>query len=306
MDVHFLKPEQYQPQCYQIFLHYLAQLAELLPHARIEHIGSSAIQGAISKGDLDILVSVDAEQHAASVRLLEQNGFSIKHDSVSTPELSTLLSDVRDGVTIRLIATGSKYECFVSFRDCMNSNPTLLSRYNALKQDCEGVAFAVYRKRKAEFILQILKECECSKHQWQTRGLSEHYLGSCLCGEVRFEVTGPIRSVVHCHCKQCQKGFGAAFATFGVCSFADFSIVSGLDKIQSYQSSDDVKRTFCRCCGSNLQWVNENDYMEYASFCLTLLDTPYSPSNQKHIYCKSKPSWLKLTDQHPKYAVLET
>jgi GrpB-like predicted nucleotidyltransferase (UPF0157 family) len=36
-----------------------AMLTALLPEARIEHIGSTAIPGAVTKGDLDIRVQVE-------------------------------------------------------------------------------------------------------------------------------------------------------------------------------------------------------------------------------------------------------
>ena len=36
--------------------------------------------------------------------------------------------------------------------------------------------------------------------------------GSCLCGSVRFEVRGPMREVLICHCKQCRKQHGHAAA----------------------------------------------------------------------------------------------
>ena len=35
--------------------------------------------------------------------------------------------------------------------------------------------------------------------------------GSCLCGGVRFEITGPLMRSSHCHCRMCQKQHGAAF-----------------------------------------------------------------------------------------------
>ena len=39
--------------------------------------------------------------------------------------------------------------------------------------------------------------------------------GSCLCGEVRFEIDGPLMRSSHCHCRQCQKAHGAPFRTIG-------------------------------------------------------------------------------------------
>ncbi|WP_442475962.1 GFA family protein [Roseovarius litorisediminis] len=32
--------------------------------------------------------------------------------------------------------------------------------------------------------------------------------GSCQCGAVRYEVAGPLRQVVGCHCSQCRKTSG--------------------------------------------------------------------------------------------------
>jgi len=32
--------------------------------------------------------------------------------------------------------------------------------------------------------------------------------GGCLCGAVRYEVKGPLRNIVNCHCSMCQKLHG--------------------------------------------------------------------------------------------------
>ncbi len=52
------EPEQYQQRCTQLFSLYRKQISALLPSAQIEHIGSSAIPNAFSKGDLDIYIEV--------------------------------------------------------------------------------------------------------------------------------------------------------------------------------------------------------------------------------------------------------
>ena len=36
--------------------------------------------------------------------------------------------------------------------------------------------------------------------------------GGCQCGSVRYQVTGPPRMVYACHCTECQRQSGAAFA----------------------------------------------------------------------------------------------
>ena len=38
------------------------------------------------------------------------------------------------------------------------------------------------------------------------------FRGSCLCGEVVYQVRGEIASTSHCHCKMCQKQLGRHLA----------------------------------------------------------------------------------------------
>ncbi|SSV82035.1 Uncharacterised protein family (UPF0157) [Acinetobacter pittii] len=67
----FLEPEQYQQRCAQLFNSYKKDISTLLPFAKIEHIGSSAIPNAISKGDLDIYVEVKPDQFKFAIERLK-------------------------------------------------------------------------------------------------------------------------------------------------------------------------------------------------------------------------------------------
>ena len=51
--------------------------------------------------------------------------------------------------------------------------------------------------------------------------------GSCLCGTVRFEITGPFAGAGHCHCSICRKSHGAAFATWAFVDPGEFRWTSG-------------------------------------------------------------------------------
>ena len=76
--------------------------------------------------------------------------------------------------------------------------------------------------------------------------------GYCECRRVQFEVDGEIEDFSHCHCSQCRRLHGAAFATFAGVPKASFRYLSGEDEITHYASSADHDRTFCRVCGSNI------------------------------------------------------
>ena len=81
--------------------------------------------------------------------------------------------------------------------------------------------------------------------------MTERLTGSCLCGGVRFEVRGPLRPVVACHCTQCRKTSGHYVAATQARQ-ADMAITG--DSLSWYQSSQSAERGFCGTCGSNLFW----------------------------------------------------
>ena len=37
------------------------------------------------------------------------------------------------------------------------------------------------------------------------------YFGSCLCGEIRYEIHGEIGEIIQCHCQRCRKANGNNF-----------------------------------------------------------------------------------------------
>jgi hypothetical protein len=77
--------------------------------------------------------------------------------------------------------------------------------------------------------------------------------GTCLCGAVRYEVAGPARSVVACHCSQCRKTSGHYVAATQV--LIDDLQIEGSLNITWFQSSASARRGFCKTCGSQLFWT---------------------------------------------------
>ena len=125
--------------------------------------------------------------------------------------------------------------------------------------------------------------------------------GSCLCGSVRYEVHGSLGRVSHCHCSMCRKAHGAAFATYGRVGSGDFVLVSGADDIASYQSSPEVTRTFCKRCGSALQFITTKRPGSFSVALGTLDDDPGVQASL-HIFVGSKAPWFDITDDLPQHA----
>lgn len=76
--------------------------------------------------------------------------------------------------------------------------------------------------------------------------------GGCLCGAVRFEVSGPILSAGYCHCTHCQKRTGTGSSANCRVAQDDFRLVSGAEKLRTYQHETGVPKLFCSTCGSAL------------------------------------------------------
>jgi hypothetical protein len=79
--------------------------------------------------------------------------------------------------------------------------------------------------------------------------------GGCLCGAVRYEVRGPLRDVLICHCGECRRWHGHVSAS-AAAQKQDLAIVEarGLRWIRSPRSDARARRGFCAQCGSSLFW----------------------------------------------------
>jgi hypothetical protein len=123
--------------------------------------------------------------------------------------------------------------------------------------------------------------------------------GSCFCGTVRYEVSGPFNSMMSCHCSMCRKHHGSGFATYVSAPLEHFRWVSGEDKLISYQSSKTGIRNSCSICGSTVP-------MTIPAHSLALL--PAGPLEgdlgikpQAHFFVGSKASWYTITDDLPQH-----
>ena len=124
--------------------------------------------------------------------------------------------------------------------------------------------------------------------------------GSCLCGTVRYRIDGPIYSASHCHSGQCRKAHGAAFASYAHVRYADFHLTAGADAVAEYRSSAHATRTFCRHCGSNLQWCPKGG--DHFALALGTLDDDPAIRPERHIFVGSKAPWYVIEDRLPQYA----
>lgn len=76
--------------------------------------------------------------------------------------------------------------------------------------------------------------------------------GGCQCGAIRFRVEGALGTASVCHCRMCQKAFGAFYAP--LVNLGDAKITWTRGELQKFQSSEKVMRGFCQACGTPLTY----------------------------------------------------
>ncbi|MFM6321972.1 MAG: GFA family protein [Microcystis sp.] len=76
--------------------------------------------------------------------------------------------------------------------------------------------------------------------------------GSCLCGNVSYQIDGQLGTITHCHCTKCRKAHGAAFSTVANVQINKFQFTSGTELLKSFESSPGKRRYFCVQCGSQI------------------------------------------------------
>lgn len=152
------KYEEYSENVNNIFNLLAKEIKSLLPEARIEHIGSSAIPGSISKGDLDVFVGVDQPHFEQALVLIKSLDFYEKQGTFRSDHLCMLMTDKFNyDVAIQLVSNGSEFEDFLRFRDLLKNNNELLKEYNEVKLMAQSLDENEYRQKKNVFIEKILK-----------------------------------------------------------------------------------------------------------------------------------------------------
>jgi GrpB-like predicted nucleotidyltransferase (UPF0157 family) len=153
--VSFLPEQSFRMQVERKFEELKRKLADLLPTADIQHVGSTAIPGSLTKGDLDIQVRVSSSDYAAAKerlrRIFEVNvgGFS-EEDAVSFEDYSC-----EPPTGIHLTVIGGSSDIQWRFRDLLASSKSLQREYDELKRRFEGKSMAKYREAKEAFVMRV-------------------------------------------------------------------------------------------------------------------------------------------------------
>lgn len=122
--------------------------------------------------------------------------------------------------------------------------------------------------------------------------------GGCLCGAVRYEVRGPLRDVVNCHCSMCRRQHGN-FGPHTKARKVNITITNDAG-LTWYRTSEIARRGFCRLCGSGLFW--EPFDLDATGIIAGTLDGPTGLKTIGHIFVGEKCDFYEITDDLPQFA----
>ncbi|WP_299876498.1 GFA family protein [uncultured Sulfitobacter sp.] len=127
---------------------------------------------------------------------------------------------------------------------------------------------------------------------------AERHRGSCLCGAVVFEVSGPLPAPIACHCSMCRKVSGH----FGVASEVPDAAIRLISEksLRWFASSPKVRRGFCGVCGSSLLF--DAVFKDWTGISMGAFDGATRTHLAQHIFVADKGDYYRITDGLPQNA----
>ncbi|WP_417565651.1 GFA family protein [Marinobacter sp.] len=124
--------------------------------------------------------------------------------------------------------------------------------------------------------------------------------GHCLCGQIVFEIEGKLAPIELCHCSQCRRAQGTAFAANIPVAASQFRLLTGEDSLSGFESSPGKERVFCRRCGSPI-FSRRASAPEVLRVRAGLLDGPLETPLAGHAFTDSRADWWQITDDLPQF-----
>jgi 8-oxo-dGTP pyrophosphatase MutT (NUDIX family)/GrpB-like predicted nucleotidyltransferase (UPF0157 family) len=158
--VQFLKTDEMIELAERSFDQHRRRILELLAEADIQHVGSTAIPGSLTKGDLDIQVRVKAEEFQAAIEALSTL-YHVNEGSTQTDTFTAFKDDNSvPPLGVQLTVYNSDLDIFWKIREVLLANEKFRIEYDQLKEHYSGREMAKYRDAKNEFFQRLLGSAE--------------------------------------------------------------------------------------------------------------------------------------------------
>jgi len=121
------------------------------------------------------------------------------------------------------------------------------------------------------------------------------WTGGCLCGAIKYRATVDPFWVGHCHCMNCQRWTGSAAFTGAFFKLGQIEWISG--EPSYFQSSKNVRRSFCPSCGSSIGFHRADTHEGVTA---GTLDNPKAIKTEDHMFAEHEYAWAKFDDGLPR------
>ena len=121
--------------------------------------------------------------------------------------------------------------------------------------------------------------------------------GHCLCGAVRFTISGPLKWTGYCHCESCRRNCSAPVTAFLGVADGDWAWTGAAPA--TYSHSDHATRSFCARCGTPMAYATTKLPAE-THFYAAALENPEDYRPAQHFFISEALSWLHIEDDLPR------
>jgi hypothetical protein len=117
------------------------------------------------------------------------------------------------------------------------------------------------------------------------------FRGSCLCGEVAFEVDGPFDHFLNCHCSRCRKATGTAHSCEVIVKASSLRWLRGAESVLRFDlpQARSFATAFCKTCGSPMPHLTRSG--REAIVHAGCFDEPLGAAPVRHVHWTSRADW---------------
>jgi hypothetical protein len=127
------------------------------------------------------------------------------------------------------------------------------------------------------------------------------FTGGCACGAIRYECAAAPLLALNCHCRDCQRASGTAFAAIIRVPAAAFTVTKGAPRFYTVtgNSGNMVSRGFCPQCGSPV-FSRLSGMSDIVGVRVGSLDDPSGYRPVVDIFVASAQPWDHMNPELPK------
>ncbi|HWA01091.1 MAG TPA: GFA family protein [Caulobacterales bacterium] len=128
--------------------------------------------------------------------------------------------------------------------------------------------------------------------------MSETFEGGCSCGAVRYRLTSGPMFTHCCHCRDCQKQTGGAFAINALIETDRIEMLGASPVAIEMPSPSGRGHDIYRCETCEVALWSDYGKRPYLRFVrVSTLDNPDAIKPDVHIFVRSKVPWVRLPDE---------